>query len=122
VPSGGAADFTIAAAPTGEGRGNLTFQWRGNGVPLTDGYSPAGVVVSGSTSPILTLSSVDASLDGVALDCVVTDSDGGGTARSDPAGLGVRPLPPGCPVDFNRDGQVDVQGYSAFLAAYSAGC
>ena len=52
-------------------------------------------------------------------DCVVTDSSGAGSVRSDPAGLSVVPS---CGADFNRDGSADSQDFFDFLVAFFTGC
>lgn len=70
------AAFTVSA----DGTGPLTYQWRRNGVPLTDGGA-----VSGATTPTLTFSSVVAS-DAGNYDVIVT---GSGNVTSAPATLTV---------------------------------
>jgi hypothetical protein len=45
--------FTTAAAL---GYGTVSFQWRRNGVPLTNGQTPSGSLIDGATTSTLTLS------------------------------------------------------------------
>jgi len=111
VLSGSTVMFT-AAASSPAGAGPLSYQWRRNGVNLSNGGS-----ISGATSAILTINPAALSDNGAAFDAVVTDDCG--TARSDPAGLGVTWR---CPADFNGSGVISVQDIFDFLAAYFAGC
>jgi len=111
VLSGSTVMFT-AAASSPAGAGPLSYQWRRNGVNLSNGGS-----ISGATSAILTINPAALSDNGAAFDAVVTNDCG--TARSDPAGLGVTWR---CPADFNGSGVISVQDIFDFLAAYFAGC
>ncbi len=71
------AAFSVTA--TG---GTLTYQWRKNGIDLTDGGD-----VSGATTASLSLSNVPATDDGAVFTCVVIDENG--VAVSNPAVLTV---------------------------------
>jgi hypothetical protein len=57
VNPGGNVTFSTDPAT---GYDNLTFQWQRNGVPLADGPSPGGSMVSGSATQALTISNVSA--------------------------------------------------------------
>jgi hypothetical protein len=116
INTGGTATFTVAASSPAGG-GAVAFQWRRNGVNLTDGLTGTGAVVSGSHSPTLTITAAALADCGAAFDAIA--SSGCGSDRSDPSGLCVMPS---CAVDFNHDGRVNVQDFLAFLAAYAAGC
>ena len=98
VLSGSMVMFT-AAASSPAGAGPLSYQWRRNGVNLSDGGS-----ISGATSATLTINPAALSDNGSAFDCVVSNTCG--SVRSNPAGLAAT-LPPGptrCnPVDIAND-------------------
>jgi len=111
VLSGGTAEFTVAAT-TPAGTGTLMYQWRKDGVNLSDGGT-----VSGATTTTLTIGPADLSDNGAAFDAVVTNDCG--SARSDPAGLGVTWS---CPADFDTSGTVAVPDIFAFLSAWFSGC
>lgn len=92
----------------------LTFQWRRDGVALTDGPG-----VSGSGSPQLTLEQVSPGDIGV-YDLQVTNAFG--TATSQPAVLSVVPASSDCPGDFNFDGFADAMDILDYLEAAALGC
>lgn len=93
--------------------GGPHFQWRRNGEPLADGVSPAGGVVSGATSSLLTIAMAGIGDSGF-YDCVVS-TDCGSTA-SESARLLVGPP---CDADFNDDGLVDDSDFQVFAIAYN---
>ncbi|MFT3686901.1 MAG: immunoglobulin domain-containing protein [Phycisphaerales bacterium] len=64
----GSVQFRVRA---GGGVDGVSYQWRRNGVPLTDGSGPSGAVFLGATQPWLTVMSVSAA-DAGSYDCVVT--------------------------------------------------
>jgi len=78
----GSAQFTLTA--TGAG---LTYQWRKNGTPLSDGGT-----VSQSAGLPLVLTGVDTNDSGASFDCVVSGTCGS-PATSGTAALTVNPLP-----------------------------
>ena len=76
--NGGSATFTVVADSVYP----LSYQWESNGVPL----------VSGGTSPTLTLTGLDTSFDGFTYQCVVTNAFGAVTTAP-PALLSVAASP-----------------------------
>ncbi len=108
VFAGGTAAFSILATSPGGG-GSLSYQWRKNGINISDGGS-----VLGTTSLTLMIDPV-ADSDGGAFDCLV--SNGCGTTRSDPAGLGISR----CRGDFNNDHSFDSLDIQGFVDALMAG-
>ncbi len=78
----GSAQFTLTASGAG-----LTYQWRKNGVPLSDG----GTVSQSASLPLL-LTGVDTNDSGASFDCVVTGTCNP-PATSGAATLTVNPLP-----------------------------
>jgi FG-GAP-like repeat/Immunoglobulin domain len=109
APAGQSASFSVGAS----GSPRL-YQWRKNGVNLADGGP-----VSGATAATLSINPVAQSDDGAAFDCVV--SNGCGSVRSNPAGLGVSG---GCgSADFNGDGDIgtdaDIEAFFRVLAGGS---
>lgn len=104
---------TLSAVADGAGA-DLTYQWRRNGVPLTNGEG-----VSGATSPALTLTSIEP----IAFGCydlqVKVPACGGGqfVATTAPAIVAVS-VPDDCPADFNGDGQVDGDDLGGLLGAW----
>lgn len=92
--------------------GPLAYQWRRNGVPLSDGPT-----VQGAMTDTLTIGPVTLAEDNGAYDCMITGPCG--SLRSDPVTLGVDNP---CPADFDANGNRDVPDIFAFLAAWFAGC
>jgi len=91
--TGGIVSFTVAA----EGSGTLAYQWRRNGVPLTDGGAYLG-----TETPTLTVTATATAAQIGAYDCVVSNAFG--STASLPAVLG---LERSCPGDINGSGGVD---------------
>ncbi|HYE03618.1 MAG TPA: kelch repeat-containing protein [Phycisphaerales bacterium] len=102
---GGFVSFTVSVADAGA---NLSFQWRHEGVPLSDGGA-----IFGATTSALTINPVSASHAGT-YDVVVTDDCG--QRISDEAVLTVGGED--CPADFNGDGLVTTSDISSFLGAW----
>lgn len=138
VSLGAAAQFTVSAA----GEGPLSYQWRQNGTPLTEGGR-----YSGTTSATLVIDGVETS-DAANYSCVVTG--GCGSVTSDDAALTLSttvhpdldsdgdvdqadfvlfdlcfsgpavPLEPGCENrDFDSDNDVDQSDFGIFQRCYS---
>jgi len=91
--TGGLASFSVDA----EGSGTLAYQWRRNGVPLTDGGA-----FLGSSTPTLIVSATASAANIGAYDCVVSNAFGSTTSL--PAILGIEQS---CPGDINGSGGVD---------------
>lgn len=84
----------------------VQYQWRVDGVPLTDGGRYAGVRTS-----LLTINYVGP-FDAGAYDCVLSNTCG--NTISQPAAVAPRP----CTADANRNGSVTVQDVFTFVEAY----
>jgi hypothetical protein len=93
---------------TATGDGTLTYQWRFEGVALSDGG-----VFSGVHTDTLSISSVECA-DAGRYDCLLTDSCG--TFPTVAARLTVT-----APSDFNGDGGIDGGDVEAFFAAWENG-
>ena len=106
-PAPSAVQFSVVA----EGSPTISYQWRRDTVPLSNGGG-----ISGATTATLTVTANSAAV-GV-YDCVVTNSFGSET--SDGAILAVRPWP--CLADLNQDGNLDFFDVQIFLQAFAAGC
>ncbi|MDX2148659.1 MAG: immunoglobulin domain-containing protein [Planctomycetota bacterium] len=87
----------------------LRYQWRRNGVPLTN-----GVRVSGATTAELVIDGVEP-LDAGTYSCVVTNDC---AARASFGAL----LSVSCPADFDGNGQLDLFDYLDYVQAFAAGC
>jgi len=111
VESGSPAMFTIAATSPAGG-GMLMYQWRMNGVNLSDGGA-----VSGALTATLTIAAATFADNAATFDCIVSNACG--STRSAPAGLGVTQ---DCPADFNADGGVDGSDVDAFFDRWVTGC
>ncbi len=98
----------LAVTASSQGTG-LAFQWRQDGVDVTDGPG-----VSGATTDTLTLDATGSAI-GV-YDCVITDSIG--TVTSETATLAARPNP--APADYNEDQLFDVTDLLDFLVDWFA--
>ncbi len=81
---GASTTFSMTAG----GSGTLTYRWQRDGVALSDAVDGNGGHDAGSTTPTLSVSSIDASDEG-SYRCVVTNSNGQTTSYS--AGLTLRP-------------------------------
>ncbi|HRR87241.1 MAG TPA: lamin tail domain-containing protein [Phycisphaerae bacterium] len=85
----GTASLSVVA--TGSNPAELAYQWKKDGVALTDGTQADGVIISGATTANLTMSNVPASYAGSVMTVVVCDQVGPdtGVVISDPAILKV---------------------------------
>lgn len=83
---GGNAAFSVTASSAEP----LSYQWRLNGAPLSDGPTPGGSVIYGATTPDLAISGVTPGDEG-AYDCVVSASCGSATSLA--AGLTIAQPP-----------------------------
>ncbi|HYE02280.1 MAG TPA: hypothetical protein VD963_03490, partial [Phycisphaerales bacterium] len=108
-----AAEFSVAVTATGSVV--PAYQWRRDGLALTDGPTPHGSILSGATSPTLVVANL-AGDDAGEYDVVVTSPCG--EATSAPAALAVRPA--FCASDFDADGVIGTGDVSAFLAQWFA--
>ena len=111
VDAGGNAGFSVRVSVV---LPSTTFQWRRDGVPLTDGSG-----IAGATTQDLTISSVQGGDEGF-YDCVVTSI--GGERTSNAALLAVRGGGSACPADFDGDGELTLFDFLAFQNAFDAGC
>ena len=119
--SGSAAVFTVAATSPAGG-GALTYQWRRNGVNLSNGGS-----ISGATNATLIINAAALSDNGSAFDCIVSNTCG--STRTNPAGLAVSTIfcladvaSDGLDTIYNPNGSVGPEDLDAFIAAFIAGC
>jgi hypothetical protein len=103
VCPGGSASFTIAAA----GDGQTSFQWRRDGMDLTDEPNR----ISGANAATLIIVNTTEADEG-SYDCVVSNPCG--SVTSDGGTLTI------CPADFNCSGAVNSQDFFEFLAAFFA--
>ncbi len=109
---GSTTQFKVAAA----GAGTLTFQWRKSGVPLTNGPTPSGSVISGAQTATLTMSNTTAA-DAGSYSCLVSNTCG--SLASAAASLGSTCY-------ANCDGstgspQLTANDFQCFINAYAAG-
>lgn len=88
---------------------SAAYQWRRNGVALSDGGS-----ISGATTATLSISPASLTDTGE-YDAVITGSCG--TLLSTIATVFVSP----CPADFTQDGFIDFTDFDAFVSAFEAG-
>ncbi len=99
------ASFTVGAT----GVGPITYQWRRNGVNLTNGGA-----ISGATSTTLTFNPAHIADNGTTIDCVVSNAIGSATSTG--ATYTVY-----CPSDFNQDGFVSGDDFDTFVDAFYFG-
>jgi len=134
------AHFQVAAGPSG-----VTYRWLKDSVPLNDGVSAGGSILSGAMTPALTITNVVPE-DAGSYRCSATNSCG--IVASDPAFLilcsgdlnadnmvddadfvlflvqynildcGDPTMRPGCSADLNSDGMVDDADFQVFVPAY----
>lgn len=111
VVAGDTANFTVTATGTAP----LSYQWRKDGVPITDGGN-----VSGATTPALVLAKVQVTEAG-SYEVVVGNA--GGPTPSSAATLTVSPPPPGLPgmVDLSFDPGSAINGAIRAVAVQQDG-
>jgi hypothetical protein len=97
--------FSIVAT----GNAPLSYVWRRNGIPLSNGGRFSGV-----NTPTLSISNITGTDIG-SYSCVVSNPCGAATSQS-------APLSVDCPADFNNDGTVDFFDYLDFVQAFDRGC
>ena len=91
---------------------DATYQWRKDGLPLTDDGR-----ITGSQAPMLSVMHA-APGDGGMYDCVVSTTCGGVTSSASSVVVGPRN---GCVADYDCSGIVEVQDVFAFLGGWFAG-
>lgn len=136
---------TVPLRAAAIGAGNLTYQWRRNGTPLSDGIGPSGAVIAGSATANMIIAGFNYPDEGlydvlITGDCgqaasaaatitvcasdlncdnVVNDSDFTVFASAYNLLDCLDPaMPVGCPADINRDGFVDDTDFVIFVVAY----
>ena len=121
ILSGNAAMFTVAATSPAGG-GTLTYQWRRNGVDLSNSGA-----VSGATSATLTINPAALSDNGASFVCIVSNTCGSTSSNS--AGLAVATIfcladvaSDGLDTIYNPNGSVGPEDLDAFIAAFINGC
>ncbi|MBS0195945.1 MAG: immunoglobulin domain-containing protein [Planctomycetes bacterium] len=112
-----AGEVGITARAGGGGTGHLLFRWRVNGVPITDGETTHGSIISGATTATLTIANA-APQDAGMYDCMITNPCG--QITSDAATLAVCACL-ACPADFNQDGGIDGTDVDGFFGAWEQG-
>jgi hypothetical protein len=96
-------------------RDDADFQWRRNGVDLSDSGN-----INGTQTDTLVISDATAA-DMAAYDCVVSAS-GADPATSNPAVLAVLPALNPCIADLNEDGTLDLGDINLFVGGFTGGC
>jgi hypothetical protein len=113
---GAGASFTVAAA---SGHENLTYSWRRSGVPLTDGATPHGSIISGAGTNTLSISGIRPQDAG---DYTCTISNTCGSHASQPAALTVigATCYPNCDASTTAP-VLNVADFTCFLQRFAAG-
>lgn len=106
VCAGGSASFQALHLTTS----NPAYAWTIDGLPVSDGTLPSGLVVSGSATSTLTLANI-VGASTYAVGCTVTSCTG--TSAATGATVKV------CSADFNCDAQVDDADFVAFAQSYN---
>lgn len=103
--SGSTAEFSVVA----NGPQPLSYTWRRNGLPLSDGPAPGGGTITGAGSPTLRIQPVRAADAAASFDVVV--ASGPDQAASAAVALVVY-----CSTDWTRNSAVNSGDVTAFLA------
>ncbi len=103
---------TIILAIVSDDPLSQSYQWRKDGVALTDGGR-----ISGATTQALTISNAQLA-DAGTYDVVVTSASGICATISDPATVTVNPAGNNCPEDLNGDGTIDLNDLSMLLTNF----
>ena len=109
VPVGG----TLTINSIQGGTQPITEQWRRNGVALSNGTRPSGAVVSGATTPTLTITNMQPADAGTFR---IDVSNGCGTDSSGNVTVIVI-----CPADWDESGGVDGDDIAAFITDWQSG-
>ncbi|MFN0011750.1 MAG: immunoglobulin domain-containing protein, partial [Phycisphaerales bacterium] len=91
------------------GSATLTYQWRKDGMDLVDGPTGSGSIISGATSPTLTLGGTRPD-DAGDYDCVITNTCGGATTEA--AAFSV------CVTEYNCDGSLNPDDLGDYITDY----
>ncbi|MGD9689866.1 MAG: hypothetical protein AB7K52_09465 [Phycisphaerales bacterium] len=110
VGAAAAARFDVRV---GVADGPVTYLWRRDGVPISDGVTSRGTLVSGARSRTLNLANVTSS-DIAVYSVVVRDQSGASATPGVPLVFSAA----NCPRDFNRDGEVDPDDLGDFLNCF----
>ncbi|NUQ51168.1 MAG: immunoglobulin domain-containing protein [Phycisphaerales bacterium] len=110
VSIGSSAVFDCQVSPP-----EAIFRWCRDGLPLDDGATTSGSIISGSGTPLLRLDGVSA-LDQGVYECLVISQAG-----SEFSVGGALAVSSGCSADFNGDGFVNGDDYDLFAEAFDAG-
>jgi hypothetical protein len=137
-PDNGFAQFTVVVSGTAP----FTYQWRENGVILSN-----NAIYNGTSSPTLTITNPPSSLNGKVYRCIVNGCSGSAIITNYNAVLSVNNLPgdinndgitdssdfmlflqqlnttcSGCPEDINQDGVVDNEDFLQLLGHFNKSC
>ena len=114
VAQGGQASFgvDVVAKPAAA----VSYQWRRNGVNLSDGTTAAGSYISGSRTAVLSLSNVQGA-DAVNYDVVVSTTGVGGPVTSQPRSLTI--LSPYHSADTDHDGTISIVELTRVIQLYN---
>lgn len=115
---GGSATFTVTPTQGYDFDGPLAFQWRRNGVNVSNGVTPAGTTVAGATTATLSLSTIAAADAG---QYSVTITNGCGVVVSANAALTIN-APAPCPGDADGDNTVNFTDITTILANFGTIC
>lgn len=110
VQSGETLTLEIEAA----GAGELMYLWLHNQVVLSDGPGPGGSLISGASGPVLTIEGAVPANAGLYEVVITTEC---GELLTPPITVEILT----CPSDFDLSGYVDIDDYTAFIAAFEAG-
>ena len=111
--AGASAAFSVDLDAVGA---TTSFQWRRDGVPLSDDAR-----VSGSGTADLTITGVGAGDEGF-YDCVVSTAGGSRTSAQALLAVSGGGSPNECLADVNLDGLLDLSDINAFVDSFTAGC
>ncbi len=112
APIGSSMSMSVAAS----GPGTLIYQWRLDGVVLTNGPQTLGAVISGATAPTLSISGIHAGFAG-SYDCIVSN-----LCKAVPSTTAALTVEACDGIDFNADGLFpDTADIDDFLSVFSGG-
>lgn len=101
---------TVTLHAAAIGAGNLTYQWRRNAMPLSDGIGPSGATIQGSAAAELIITGFNYADEG-SYDLIITGDCG--QALSIAATITI------CPSDLNCDNVINDSDFVVFAAAYN---
>jgi hypothetical protein len=114
VAAGATANLAVSV---GASQGGLIYQWRKDGVPMSDGPLAGAAAVSGTRSPNLQITGAGTGALAV-YSALVSDEQGHSASLGTTLLINDHPATPPCAADFNGDGRRNPDDLSEFITCF----